>query len=87
MTIWRDFALNVAYTRTWMIYIHLIANYLDFPEILALRVPLPTLVLATRGDPFFYIQGGSAGNLDAEKNLSKGPRTRIVAGKILQRIP
>ncbi len=53
MTIWRDFALNVAYTHTWMTYIHLIAIYLDFPEILALRVPLPTLVLATRGDPFF----------------------------------
>jgi dienelactone hydrolase len=55
MTTWRDFALNTSYTHTWMIYPPLLPRQLDFPEILALRVPLPTLVLASRQDPLFTV--------------------------------
>jgi dienelactone hydrolase len=53
MSTWRDFALNTSYTHTWMLYPPLLPRLLDFPEILALRVPLPTLVLASRQDPLF----------------------------------
>jgi dienelactone hydrolase len=55
MTTWRDFALNVNYTHTWMVYIPGLPRYLDYPEILGLRVPLPSLVLATDNDPLYTL--------------------------------
>lgn len=45
MTTWKDFLLNKSFTHTWMTYVPILANELDFPEILGLRTPLPTLVL------------------------------------------
>jgi len=56
MTTWYDLILNVSYTHTWMIYIPLLPLYLDYPEILGLRVPLPSLVLATKNDPLFTLR-------------------------------
>ena len=53
MTTWRDFMLNKSWTHTWMIYPPLLAAELDFPEILGLRVPLPTLVLNNTHDGLF----------------------------------
>ena len=53
MSTWKDFILNKSYTHTWMTYIPLLPNELDFPEILGLRVPLPTLVLNDSED-FLY---------------------------------
>ena len=53
MSTWKDFLLNKSYTHTWMTYVPLLANELDFPEILGLRVPLPTLVL-NDSDDFLY---------------------------------
>jgi len=38
-----------------MIYIPLLAKYLDFPEIMGLRVPLPTMVLCDIEDQLFTI--------------------------------
>jgi len=55
MSTWRDFALNTSYAHTWMLYPPLLPRELDFPEILALRVPLPALVLACREDPLFTL--------------------------------
>ncbi|MCB0192434.1 MAG: hypothetical protein KDJ65_10865 [Anaerolineae bacterium] len=55
MTTWRDFLLNTAYTHTWMIYIPLLPPELDYPEILGLRVPLPTLVLNNSEDSLFTL--------------------------------
>jgi dienelactone hydrolase len=43
MTTWRDYLLNKCHTHTWMIYIPGLPSDLDYPEILGLRVPLPTL--------------------------------------------
>ncbi|MFN2165807.1 MAG: hypothetical protein ACK2U9_06060 [Anaerolineae bacterium] len=43
MTTWRDFMLNKCHTHTWMIYIPLLPGELDYPEILGLRAPLPTM--------------------------------------------
>lgn len=55
MTTWRDFLLDKAFTHTWMTYVPLLPKDLDFPEILALRVPLPTLVLNCKEDPLYTL--------------------------------
>ena len=56
MTTWRDFALNRAYTHTWMTYVPLLPNELDFPEILGLRIPLPTMVLNDSEDQLYTLE-------------------------------
>ncbi|MFT3704099.1 MAG: hypothetical protein QM802_17155 [Agriterribacter sp.] len=55
MTTWKDFLLNKSYTHTWMTYVPLLPNELDFPEILGLRVPLPTLVLNDSEDQLYTL--------------------------------
>jgi dienelactone hydrolase len=53
MTTWREFLLDKAFTHTWMTYVPLLPKDLDFPEILALRAPLPTMVLNCKQDPLY----------------------------------
>jgi dienelactone hydrolase len=53
MTTWRDYLLNKCYTHTWMIYIPGLPPDLDYPEVLGLRVPRPTLVLNDTEDQLF----------------------------------
>ena len=53
MTTWNDFLMNKAYTHTWMTYTPILPKYLDFPEILGLRVPLPTMTLNNNQDQLF----------------------------------
>ncbi len=55
MTTWRDYLLYKSYTHTWMCYVPLLPRDLDYPEILGLRAPLPTLVINAREDPFFTL--------------------------------
>jgi dienelactone hydrolase len=55
MTTWRDYLLNKSYTHTWMVYVPLLPPELDYPEILGLRAPHPTLVLNNREDPLFTL--------------------------------
>ena len=55
MTTWRDYLLNKCHTHTWMIYIPGLPNDLDYPEILGLRAPLPTLVLNDTEDELFTL--------------------------------
>jgi dienelactone hydrolase len=55
MTTWRDYLLNKAHTHTWMCYVPLLPQELDYPEMLALRVPLPTLVQNNSEDPLFTL--------------------------------
>lgn len=54
-TTWTDFLLNKSFTHTWMTYVPLLPNELDFPEIMGLRVPLPTLVLNDREDQLYTL--------------------------------
>ena len=56
MTTWEDFLLATSYTHTWMIYVPGLPALLDYPEIIGLRTPRPTLVLATTEDPLFTRQ-------------------------------
>jgi dienelactone hydrolase len=53
MTTWRDYLLNKCHTHTWMVYTPGIPRDLDYPEILGLRVPRPTLVQNDREDSLF----------------------------------
>ncbi len=55
MTTWQDLVLHKSYTHTWMTYVPLLPNELDFPEILGLRAPLPTLVLNNTNDSLFTL--------------------------------
>ncbi|MEZ4638221.1 MAG: hypothetical protein R2856_25235 [Caldilineaceae bacterium] len=55
MTTWRDYILHKSHTHTWMVYPPLLPNELDYPEILGLRVPLPTLVLNDSEDQLFTL--------------------------------
>jgi dienelactone hydrolase len=55
MTTWKDFILNKSFTHTWMTYVPLLPNELDFPEILGLRTPLPTLVLNDIDDQLYTL--------------------------------
>jgi dienelactone hydrolase len=55
MTTWKDLLMNKAYTHTWMTYTPLLPKYLDFPEILGLRAPLPTMTLNNNQDRLFTL--------------------------------
>jgi dienelactone hydrolase len=55
MTTWRDFLLDKCFTHTWMTYVPLLPKDLDFPEILALRAPKPTMVLNCIEDPLYTL--------------------------------
>ncbi|WP_187357728.1 dienelactone hydrolase family protein [Cyclobacterium plantarum] len=55
MSTWTDFILNKSYTHTWMTYVPRLPEELDFPEILGLRVPLPTLVLNDKEDQLYTL--------------------------------
>ncbi len=57
MTTWEDFLVNKSYTHTWMTYVPITPNELDFPEILGLRAPLPTLVLNNSEDDLYTLPG------------------------------
>ena len=55
MSTWKDFIMNKSYTHTWMTYAPITPKELDFPEILGLRVPLPTLVLNDNEDSLYTL--------------------------------
>jgi dienelactone hydrolase len=55
MSTWDDFILYKSYTHTWMLYVPLLPNYLDFPEILGIRAPLPTMVQNNNDDDLFTL--------------------------------
>jgi dienelactone hydrolase len=67
MTTWKDLVLYKALTHTWMVYVPLLPNKLEFPEILGLRVPLATLVLNDEQDSLYTI----AEMKEAEKILAE----------------
>jgi dienelactone hydrolase len=55
MTTWTDLILSKSYTHTWMTFAPVIPNYMEFPEILGLRAPLPTLVLNNNQDGLYTL--------------------------------
>lgn len=67
MTTWKDFLLYKTVNHTWMIYVPLLPKELDFPEILGLRAPLPSMVLCDEQDDLYTMEGMN----DAEKILKE----------------
>ncbi|MEZ4700774.1 MAG: hypothetical protein R2834_10630 [Rhodothermales bacterium] len=55
MTTWKDYLLHKSITHTWMVYVPLLPRDLDYPEILGLRAPLPTMVQNNRQDQLFTL--------------------------------
>jgi hypothetical protein len=55
MTTWRDYLLHKSFTHTWMVYVPLLPRDLDYPEILGLRAPRPTLVQNNIDDELFTL--------------------------------
>jgi dienelactone hydrolase len=55
MTTWRDLILQKCGNHTWMMWAPGMPKYLDYPEILGLRVPLPTMVLNNNEDSLFTL--------------------------------
>ncbi len=55
MSTWRDYLLYKCHTHTWMIYIPSLPLDLDYPEVLGLRVPLPTMVMNNNEDSLFTL--------------------------------
>ncbi len=55
MTTWRDCLLDKSHTHTWMIYVPHLPTEMDYPEILGMRAPLPTLVQNNTEDPLFTL--------------------------------
>ncbi len=77
MTTWKDFVLNKSFTHTWMTYVPVLPNELDFPEILGLRVPLPTLVLNDTDDDLYTVPEMN----EADKILQEVYKKAGAAGK------
>lgn len=55
MTTWNDLIRYKSFTHTWMTYVPLTPNELDFPEIFGLRAPLPTMVLNDNEDELYTL--------------------------------
>ena len=53
MTTWKDYLLQKSHTHTWMVYVPGLPRDLDYPEILGLRAPKPTMVLNDDEDQLF----------------------------------
>jgi dienelactone hydrolase len=53
MTTWRDFALHRSHRHSWMVYLPGLPLELDYPDILSLAAPAPTLVQSNREDALF----------------------------------
>ena len=75
MTTWRDYLLNKCHTHTWMIYIPGLPPLLDYPEILGLRVPLPTMVLNDKEDKLFTLPEMRRADTILERDLRQGRRS------------
>ncbi len=57
MTTREDFMLNKSYTHTWMSFVQVLPRDLDFPEIIGMSVPSPTLVINAADDALFTLAG------------------------------
>ena len=55
MTTWKDLVLHKSFTHTWMTYVPMLPNKLNFPEILCFRAPLPTMVLNDIDDDLYTL--------------------------------
>lgn len=75
MTTWTDFILYKSFTHTWMSYVPILPQELDFPEILGLRAPLPTMVLNNTEDNLFTLEEMNKANKILQNVFEKADAT------------
>jgi dienelactone hydrolase len=85
MTTWRDFLLNRAHRHTWMCYMPGLPLDLDYPEILALAAPKPTLVQSNSEDAIFTLAemrraAGMIGEIYGKAGVPDRHRTTFYPG-------
>ncbi len=79
MNTWQDMLLAKCHTHTWMCYIPLLPSELDFPEIVGLRAPAPTMVMNTTEDDLFTLESVKASKRMLEQIFAKaGASERLV---------
>ena len=77
MTTWRDLLLNRSRAHSWMVYLPGLPRDLDFPDILSIAAPAPTLVLSNRDDALFTpAEMGRAHGMLAEVYAKAGAADR-----------
>jgi hypothetical protein len=81
MTTWKDLILTKSVTHTWMTFTPLLPNYIDFPEILGLRVPLPTLVQNNNQDELYTLEEMKKADEILSEVFSKAGASDKYAGK------
>lgn len=55
MTTWKDLVVDKSFTHTWMTYVPILPNELDFPEILGLNLPNATFVQNCNEDGLYTL--------------------------------
>ncbi len=81
MSTWADFLLHKAYTHTWMTYTPLLPNYLEFPEIIGLRAPLPTMVMSNTEDQLFTLPEMQKANTILQEVFAKAGASERYSGR------
>lgn len=71
MSTWDDFMLHKSYTHTWMTYVPILPQFLDFSEIMSLRMPLPTLVQSNNDDDLYTLPEMKRAARFLEENYAK----------------
>ncbi len=71
MSTWDDFMLHKSYTHTWMTYVPILPQFLDFSEIVTLRMPLPTLVQSNNEDNLYTLPEMKRAARFLEENYTK----------------
>ncbi|WP_299531308.1 hypothetical protein [Ulvibacterium sp.] len=81
MSTWNDFLVNKSFTHTWMTYVPLLPKYLDFPEVLGLRVPLPTMVMSNNEDQLYTLPEMKKADAILQEVYSKAGASDRYSGK------
>lgn len=79
MSTWDDFMLHKSYTHTWMTYVPILPQYLDFPEILGLRMPLPTMVQSNNEDDLYTLPEMKKAARILEDNYAKAGASEAIS--------
>jgi len=67
--------------HTWMLYLPLLPQYLDLPDLIALRVPAPLMVQYDEEDPLYTLQGQKDADLRLKTIYRKAGAPGNYSGK------
>ncbi len=81
MTTWKDLIISKSFTHTWMTFTPLLANYLDFPEIIGLRVPMATMVMSNNEDGLYNLDEMKRANKILEEVFAKANASDKYSGR------